>query len=84
MMNRRSFLRHLGEGIFLLGGMSMINACSGTRRNDLPPFNGEKESIKGLEKDEMEILYLASLAPSSHNTQPWTVKIVEPRHWTIG
>ncbi len=83
-MNRRTFLRHLGEGIFLLGGMSMINACSGVRRNDFPPFKGEKESIKGLEKDEMEILYLASLAPSSHNTQPWTVKIVEPRHWTIG
>ena len=62
----------------------MINACSGLRRNDLPPFDGEKESIKGLEKDEMEILYLASLAPSGHNTQPWTVKIVEPKHWVIG
>jgi hypothetical protein len=83
-MNRRNFLKFSGEGILLLGGLSMISGCSGLKRNDLPQFNGEKESIKGLEKDEMEILYLASLAPSSHNTQPWTVKIVGPKHWVIG
>jgi hypothetical protein len=83
-MNRRNFLKFSGEGILLLGGLSMISGCSGLKRNDLPQFNGEKESMKGLEKDEMEILYLASLTPSSHNTQPWTVKIVEPKHWVIG
>jgi hypothetical protein len=83
-MNRRNFLKFSGEGILLLGGMSMINACSGVKREDLPRSNGEKTSLKGLEKDEMEILYLASLAPSGHNTQPWAVKIVEPKHWVIG
>ena len=83
-MNRRDFLKLSGEGVFLLGGMSIMSACSGLRRNDLPQFNGEKESMKGLEKDEMEILYLASLAPSGHNTQPWSVRILEPKHWVIG
>jgi hypothetical protein len=83
-MNRRDFLKLSGEGVFLLGGMSMMSACSGLRRNDLPQFNGEKESMKGLEKDEMGILYLASLAPSGHNTQPWSVRILEPKHWVIG
>lgn len=83
-MNRRDFLKLSGEGAILLGGMSMMNACSGLGRNDLPQFNGEKESMKGLEKDEMEILYLASLAPSGHNAQPWTVRILEPKHWVIG
>jgi hypothetical protein len=83
-MNRRDFLKLSGEGVLFLGGMSMMNACSGLGRNDLPQFNGEKESIKGLEKNEMEILYLASLAPSGHNTQPWTVRILEPKHWVIG
>jgi hypothetical protein len=29
-------------------------------------------------------LYLASLAPSGHNTQPWTLRVVEPKHWIIG
>ena len=32
----------------------------------------------------MEILYLASLAPSGHNLQPWTMKIVGPKHWVLG
>ncbi len=84
MLNRRNFLRFSSEGILLLGGMSMINACSGVKRENFPRSNGERASIKGLEKDEMEILYLASLAPSGHNTQPWRVKILEPKHWVIG
>ena len=83
-MNRRDFLKLSGEGTLLFGGLSMISGCSGVKRNDLPQFNGEKESIKGFEKGELEILYLASLAPSGHNTQPWIVKIVEPKHWVIG
>jgi hypothetical protein len=75
MMNRRNFLKLSGGGVILLGGMSVINACSGVKRNDVSRFNGEQGAIKGLGKEEMEILYLASLAPSSHNTQPWTVRI---------
>jgi len=44
----------------------------------------QQQTIKGLEKNDIEILSLASLAPSGHNTQPWTVKIIEPNHWMIG
>ena len=33
--------------------------------------------------DEQQVLYLASLAPSGHNTQPWLVKYLEPYHWII-
>lgn len=84
MINRRNFLKLSGGVVILLGGMSVINACSGVKRNDVSRFNGEQGSIKGLGKEEMEILYLASLAPSSHNTQPWTVRIPEPKRWVIG
>jgi hypothetical protein len=37
-----------------------------------------------LNPDEKEILFLASLAPSGHNTQPWFVQYLEPYHWIIG
>ena len=84
MINRRDFLRLSGEGAILLGAIPMLSACSGVKRNDLSRFNGEQETIKALGKDEMEILYLASLAPSSHNTQPWTVRVLEPKRWVIG
>lgn len=84
IISRRSFLQYAGEGMLLLGGLSFLNSCSGVKRDDLLGLVDKKESTKRLEKDEMEILYLASLAPSGHNTQPWTVKIVEPKHWVIG
>lgn len=41
-------------------------------------------TISPLLPGEREILYLASLAPSGHNTQPWFVKYLEPYHWIIG
>jgi len=84
IISRRNFLQYAGEGMLLLGGLSFLNSCSGVNRDDLSGLVDKKESTKGLEKDEMEILYLASLGPSGHNTQPWTVKIVEPKHWVIG
>lgn len=36
-----------------------------------------------LQPGEREILSLACLAPSGHNTQPWFVKYLEPYHWII-
>jgi len=41
-------------------------------------------NIDGLSVDEANILYLASLAPSGHNTQPWVITIIEPKRWRIG
>ena len=62
----------------------MASACRGAGRADLSPPDQTREPVKGLERDEMEILYLASLAPSGHNLQPWTMKIVGPKHWVLG
>ncbi len=42
------------------------------------------EGVETLQPDEREILFLASLAPSGHNTQPWLVELVEPYHWIVG
>ena len=42
------------------------------------------DNNKALKPDEKEILFLASLAPSGHNTQPWFVQYLEPYHWIIG
>jgi hypothetical protein len=83
-MNRRNFIKVSAEGMILLGGLSFIQACSEFKRSDLDSLKDQQQTKKGLEKDGMEILSLASLAPSGHNTQPWTVKILEPNHWMIG
>jgi hypothetical protein len=50
-------------------------------RADLKQTNNNNQT---LTSDEWEILYLASLAPSAHNTQPWFVRYLAPYHWIIG
>ena len=50
-------------------------------RADVEPTNDDNQTLK---PDERQILFLASLAPSGHNTQPWFVQYLEPYHWIIG
>jgi hypothetical protein len=38
----------------------------------------------GLDPDRIALLAAASLAPSSHNTQPWLVWVSDSNRWTIG
>lgn len=45
---------------------------------------GREKLQQWLSTDETNILSHAALAPSGHNTQPWTVQVVEPGHWVIG
>lgn len=50
-------------------------------RADLNRMDNNNEMLR---PDEKEILFLASLAPSGHNTQPWFIHYLEPYHWIIG
>ena len=76
IVDRRSFLRYVGQGLFLLGSLSVMNSCGGVDRDRLSARDRKQRQIAGLTEEEMDILYLASLAPSGHNAQPWTVRIV--------
>lgn len=81
-MNRRKF-------IAIAGGSIAIGAATVYLLSDKHNFeradSDQQEPIKiSFSPDEREILYLASLAPSGHNTQPWFVRYVEPYHWIIG
>jgi hypothetical protein len=82
-MNRRRFLKQAGTGLILLSAAPMVG-CQGVQRADLPQFGIQEHDIKGLDKEDMDILYMASLAPSGYNAQAWTVKVVGRKHWVIG
>lgn len=84
IVDRRRFLLHIGQGVFLLGSLSVFNSCGGIDRDRQSARDQKQRPIADLAEQEMDILYLASLAPSGHNTQPWTVRIVEPQHWIVG
>lgn len=82
-MNRKKFLTIAGSSLIAAGGVYYLTSDkTNFTRNDI-----KKDGTAGkvsLSDDEREILFLASLAPSGHNTQPWLVKYIEPNHWIIG
>ena len=81
-MNRRKFVGMAGGAIAAVGTAGyLFSDKSNLVRADLPPADGANPTLK---PDEEQILSLASLAPSGHNTQPWFVQYLEPYHWIIG
>jgi hypothetical protein len=81
-MKRRKFLAFAGISIVIAGvTYYLLSDKSNFVRADDKPTETTKIP---LQLDEKEILFLASLAPSGHNTQPWFVKYIEPYHWVIG
>ena len=81
-MNRRNFIAIAGSTIVVAGGVYYLSTDkSNFVRADIKNNSSGNSPLKD---DEQAILYLASLAPSGHNTQPWFVKYIEPYHWIIG
>lgn len=81
-MNRKQFLG-ITVGTVVIAGVTyyLSSDKSNFVRTDI--LQNKSNSIP-LKPDEKEILTLASLAPSGHNTQPWFVKYLKPYHWIIG
>jgi hypothetical protein len=80
-MKRRRFVTVAGGSVLATAGAYYLLT---DKRN----FVREDQKTDGpqtisFKPDEREILSLASLAPSGHNTQPWFVKYIEPYHWII-
>jgi nitroreductase len=80
-VKRRKFLGVASGTVLIIGGAGCVFS-------DKDNFVRDTANIKSSDKVppnsiEREILYLASLAPSGHNTQPWYVKYIEPYHWIV-
>lgn len=85
-MTRRHFLPVAAgavAGTTLLGYYAWDQADAATMRRQCQQ-TPQTFSKAQLPQEARQILYLASLAPSGHNTQPWTVRLLGPYHWVIG
>lgn len=82
--DRRMIIKACLAGGLVLGGTQLLTGCGGVTRSSI---NGRPESGDlpgGLGRREANILHYASLAPSSHNAQPWYVRVESPESWIIG
>ncbi len=75
-MTRRKMLKALG-----LGAAALTIPAFVRRAGAVPPNSMPSGSV--LDETGMSILHAAAAAPSSHNTQPWRVQIVEPHRWVV-
>ncbi|WP_223265220.1 hypothetical protein [Nostoc sp. 'Peltigera membranacea cyanobiont' 210A] len=65
-MNRKKFIGIAGGTMIAVGTTSyLLSDKRNLLRADIKPENDNKKTLK---PDEKEILFLASLAPSGHNT----------------
>jgi hypothetical protein len=81
-MKRRQFIGIAGSTIVATGITAyLLSDNRNLLRADIRPEDDHNETLK---PDERQILFLASLAPSGHNTQPWFVQYLGPYHWIIG
>ncbi len=79
-MTRRDFVRGIGVGTVALAGVGLTRSCAAPRSS----IRRSAPVGAPLGPEEEQILACAALAPSSHNTQPWTVRIAEKRRWIVG
>ena len=81
-MNRRQFIGIVsGAAVTAATTAYLCSDRSSLFRGDLETADGDNGT---LNLEEKRILFLASLAPSGHNTQPWFVQPLEPYYWVIG
>ncbi len=81
--SRRRFLKTLTAGAVYLGAGIMLPGCGGVVRSGVSSTSHLSTDIFGLDKRDEKILTYASLAPSILNIQPWVVRIIDQRKWSI-
>ena len=79
-MTRREFIRVLELGGIAAAGAHLFPACA----VEAAAVRASTPVGTPLGPDEERILAHAALAPSSHNVQPWVVRVVGQRRWTMG
>ena len=80
---RRQFLQYAGAGVAAMAMAGLPGRIMALTRQELEENTAPRKDIQGLDSVDEEILYLASLAPSGHNAQPWKVKVTGQGHFII-
>ncbi len=83
-ITRRRLIEIGGTGIIAASLPGLLTSCGGVVRKDLDSEDNHLKNRTGLPEDIFEIIKYASLAPSGHNMQPWSVTIKSSLEFIIG
>ncbi len=78
---RREFVRGMGYGVAALA----LHSCAAQARDRAGTAEAMPSALRDLLGPERErILAAAARAPSTHNSQPWRVRVIAPDLWMVG
>lgn len=80
---RRAFLGKAIGSLFAFYSAPFLVGCGGIVRSKTEKLPSLSDNSGKIDQGSAAILYYASLAPSGHNAQPWSVKINKPSEWII-
>lgn len=81
---RRIFLHQTIKTGFVLSSVPLLASCGAVTRSDVDTAMKAPQIENLIGQDGLDILRLASLAPNGHNTQPWTITLIDPVTWILG
>ena len=79
MITRKEFLTKSAH----TGGLILVSTIAGTGFINSALFADDKAGT-GPDSRSFKIIKSATRAPSGHNSQPWTIKIISKDEWIIG
>ncbi len=83
-LDRRKFVARVGA----LAGLASVPlstwSCNHAGRNSPGHADENAALLAKLDRTAIETLALSTRAPSGHNTQPWTVSVLDKEHWIVG
>lgn len=83
-LSRRKFLIRSVQCIVACGVLPGVSACDSPTREQESKGPGYDDLVSRIGHERADILWYASLAPSGHNVQPWTVTVKSPDKWIVG
>lgn len=86
-ISRKNFIQnslHIATSVGILASGIPIYSCGSYSREDVSDKEEKWNSaLKNLDYSRTQILNLARYSPSSHNTQPWKIKINNQNEWIL-
>lgn len=82
-MNRKNFIKTSTLSMLAISAFGLNPGCSNISRDSIAQSEQHNPVLNQLEKEKYDIFHYASLAPSSHNIQPWKVRIIDNSNFEI-